>query len=263
MIVFAAIVPHSPLLAPSIGKEHREKLADTLRGFEELAQALYLAKPETIVMLSPHAAMYPDAWSGNVAPMFKGSLKEFGDHGTELPVKADFLLLDHIHRHMRDQKVPFTLTSSEELDYATTIPLLFLLKNMPNAKLIPVGMSGLDPKQHLAFGEELKNILHAESRRVAVIATADLSHTVNTNSPEGMTEEGIQFDKQIREFALAQNVNGILGMSPEMLEKAKQSAHKPIITLLGTLKDMNCKSKELSYEAPFGVGMSVIKFELA
>ena len=36
MIVSAAIVPHTPLLAPSIGKEHREKLAATLKAFTEI-----------------------------------------------------------------------------------------------------------------------------------------------------------------------------------------------------------------------------------
>lgn len=263
MIVLAAIVPHSPLLAPTIGKEHREKLTDTLNAYDELAQSLYLAKPETIVILSPHAPMYPDAFSGNIAPSFKGSLKEFGDHGTEIPIKADFLLLDHLHRHMRDHQVPFTMTSSEELDYATTIPLLFLLKNLPNVKLIPVGMSGLDAKQHYAFGEELKNVLHAESRRVAVIASADLSHTASTASPEGLTEEGMQFDKLMREKVLTLDGAGILAMDPVMLEKAKQSAQKPIVTLMGCLKDMNCKAKELSYEAPFGVGMVTVRYDLA
>jgi len=261
MIVFAAIVPHSPLLAPTIGKEHREKLAETLRAFEDLHQGLYLSKPDTIVMLSPHAPMYQDAWSASIAPKLKGSLKEFGDHGTELPAKADFLVLDHIHRYLRDHKMPFTMTSSEELDYATTIPLLFLLKNLPNARLIPIGMSGLDVKQHFAFGEMLKNVLHAESRRVAVIATTDLAHTVNTNSPEGMTDEGIQFDKQIRAACLSQNTESILSMNPAMVDKAKQCAQKPIVTLLGCIKDMNCKAKELSYEAPFGVGMTVIQYE--
>jgi len=263
MIVLAAIVPHSPLLAPSIGKEHREKLADTLNAYEELAQSLYLAKPETIVMLSPHAPMYPDAFSGNVAQTFKGTLKEFGDHGTEFPIKADFLLLDHIHRHMRDNNIPFTMTSAEELDYATTIPLLFLLKNLPNVKLIPIGMSGLDAQKHYQFGEELKNVIHAESRRVAVIASADLSHTSNSNSPEGVTPEGELFDRTVRQNAVALDAAGLLAMDANMLEKAKQSGHKPIVTLMGCLKDINCKAKELCYEAPFGVGMMTTRYDLA
>ena len=263
MIVLAAIVPHSPLLAPTIGKEHREKLTGTLNAFEELAQSLYLAKPDTIVMLSPQAPMYPDSFSGNIAPMLKGTLKEFGDHGTELPIKADFLVLDHIHRHMREKNIPFTMTSTEELDYATTIPLLFLIKNLPNVKLVPIGMSGLDTQKHLTFGEELKDVIHAESRRIAIIATADLSHTASMNSPEGLTEEGMQFDKIMREKALLLDAAGMLAMDPAMLEKAKQSGHKPIVMLMGCLKNMNCKAKELSYEAPFGVGMAVVRYELA
>lgn len=263
MIVLAAIVPHSPLLAPTIGKEHREKLTDTLNAFEELAQSLYLAKPDTIVVLSPHAPMYPDAFSGNIAPTFKGSLKEFGDHGTEFPIKADFLLLDHIHRHMRDEKMPFTLTSAEELDYATTIPMMFLNKNLPNVKLVSIGMSGLDIQQHYAFGAELKNVIHAESRRVAVIASADLSHAASTTSPEGVTEEGMMFDKTMREKAINLDVAAMLAMDASMLEKAKQSGHKPIVMLMGCLKEMNCKAKELSYEAPFGVGMMTVRYDLA
>lgn len=263
MIVLAAIVPHSPLLAPSIGKEHREKLTDTLNAFEALAESLYLAKPDTIVMLSPHAPMYPNAFSGNLAQTFKGTLKEFGDHGTELPIKADFLVLDHIHRHMRDHKIPFTLTSAEELDYGTTIPLLFLNKNLPNVKLIPIGMSGLDAKAHYTFGEELKNVVHAESRRIAVIASADLSHTASNASPEGLTEEGMQFDQIMREKVLSLDGIGMLAMDANMLEKAKQSAQKPIVMLMGCLNHMNCKAKELSYEAPFGVGMTVVRYDLA
>lgn len=263
MIVLSAIVPHSPLLAPTIGKEHREKLTDTLNAFETLAQSLYLAKPDTIVILSPQAPMYPDSFSGNIAPSFKGSLKEFGDHGTEVPIKADFLVLDHIHRHMRQKNISFTMTSAEELDYATTIPLLFLIKNLPNVKLVPIGMSGLSVQKHFEFGEALKDIIHAETRRIAIIASADLSHTASVNSPEGLTEEGMQFDKIMREKALALDGAGMIAMDPTMLEKARQSGHKPIVMLMGCLEKMNCKAKELSYEAPFGVGMMVVRYELA
>ncbi len=263
MIVFSAIVPHSPLLAPSIGKEHREKLTDTLNAFEALAQSLYLAKPDTIIMLSPQAPMYPDSFSGTIAPLLRGSLKEFGDHGTELPIKADFLVLDHIHRHMRESNIPFTMTSTEELDYATTVPLLFLLKHLPNTRLVPIGMSGLSAQKHFAFGEELINAVHKETRRIAIIATADLSHTASVNSPEGLTEEGMQFDKIMREKALVLDGAGMVAMDASMLEKAKQSGHKPIVVLMGCLEKLNCKAKELSYEAPFGVGMTVIRYELA
>ncbi len=263
MIVFAAIVPHSPLLAPSIGKDQREKLADTLHAYQELEQALYLTKPETLVIMSPHAQMYPDAFSGNVSDHFAGQLKEFGDHGTTISAKVDFLLLDHIHRMMREESVPFTLTSQEELDYGFTIPLLLLTQQLKNWKLVPLASSLLDGRMHYEFGRQLKRVLHAEQRRVAVIASADLSHHANANAPEGATAEGQQFDATIREKLKTLDAAGLLAMDQRVVEEANACGYKPTLTFLGTLENIHCTPKEICYEAPFGVGYLTERFDIA
>lgn len=263
MIVFAAIVPHTPLLAPSVGKEHAEKHVETLRAYKELAESLYLAKPDSIVIISPHAPLYPDAFSGNVAQKFTGVLKDFGDHGTTIPVRADFLLLDHIHRGMRQENTPFTMTSAEELDYAITIPLLLLGDAATKPKLAPIGISGLDARAHFDFGSKLKNVLQAENGRIAIIASADLSHRVNPNSPQGALPEGEAFDKFVREKVMALDGPGFLAADADMVEKAQQSGYKPIAIMLGALDGMNVKPKELAYEAPFGVGLMTVRFDLA
>lgn len=263
MIVFAGIVPHSPLLIPSIGKEHREKLDQTLKAFEAVEQALYLSKPDTILMISPHASLYPDAFSGNVASSFKGSLKEFGDHSTSLEAKVDFLILDHIHRLMREENMPFTLTSSEELDYGFTVPLLMLTSHLQNWKLIPLSVSMLGVDKHLEFGKQLKRVIHAEQTRIAVIASADLSHHVNQQSPQGATPEGQEFDRLVRQHFNALSGEGLVKMKPEITEKAGQCGLKPLTMMLGALDGMNGKAKELCYEAPFGVGYLTGLIDLA
>lgn len=263
MITFACIVPHSPLLVPSIGKEHTEKLANTAKAYAELEQALYLAKPDTLVMISPHAQMYPDAMSGNASPKFTAVLKAFGDHGTTAQAKVDFLLLDHIHRAMRIENVPFTLTSEEELDYGFTVPLLYLAPHLSNVKIVPLATSLLDGRAHYEFGRQLKRVLHAESTRVAIICSADLSHHSNAFSPEGTTPEGQQFDAIIREKAVSRDGAGLLALDPVMLEKAGQCGYRPIMVLLGALENINATGKEMCYEAPFGVGYLTAKFEMA
>ncbi len=263
MIVFAAIAPHSPLLAPGVGKEHTEKHVETLRAYRELAESLFMAKPDSLLIISPHAPMYPDAFSGNVAPTFTGVLKDFGDHGTSIPAKADFLLLDHIHRGMRQEGVPFTMTSAEELDYAITIPLLLLGDAATKPKLAPIGISGMDGRLHYDFGQKLKNVLQAENSRIAVIASADLSHRVNPNSPQGALPEGEAFDRFVREKVVNLDGAGFLAADQNMLEKAQQSGYKPIAVLMGILDGMNVKPKELAYEAPFGVGLMTVRFDLA
>lgn len=264
MIVFAAIAPHSPILVPTIGKAKTDTLSCTVKAYSALEQSLYLAKPDTLVVISPHAQMYPDAMSGNVAPKFRGVLKEFGDHGTAVEAKADFLVLDHIHRHMRNSNIAFTMSSSEELDYGFTLPLLLLSKQLPNLKIVPLAVSLQDGRAHVDYGAALQDVLQAESSRIAIVASADLSHHVNAQSPQGQRVEGEQFDKIVREYVMKKDGNGLAAaLSADQLERAGQCGFKPIAVLLGILRDLNCTPKELCYEAPFGVGYLTVRFDLA
>lgn len=263
MIVLSAIVPHSPLLIPSIGKEHTAKLEQTLKSFETIQQALYVAKPDTIVIISPHAQLYPDAFSGNIAPTYKGSVKAFGDHEPLFEAKADFLLMDHIHREMRSSKTPFTLSSNEELDYGISIPFSLLTEHLPNTKLAPLATSQLSIEQHIQFGRDLMNVLRNETHRIALIASADLSHHTNSLSPKGLKPEGAWFNDAIRQCALTRDLPAFTSLDTAKCELAGQCGQRPIAILMGALEGANVKAKELSYEAPFGVGYSVMMFEPA
>lgn len=263
MIVFSAIVPHSPLLVPTIGGDAREKLADTLQAYTELEHTLYASKPETLLIISPHAQMYPDAFSGNIHDAFQGVLKEFGDHATTLQASVDFLLLDRVHRAMREEQIPFTLTSQAELDYGCTIPLLLLTKNLVNWKLVPIAPSLLGPQAHYEFGRQLARVLQRENRRVAILASADLSHHANAESPHGATTEGETFDRTLRNAVATRHHAELLGLDTEIREKADQCGYQPILTFMGVLEDMNGSMRELCYEAPFGVGYLTSVFEPA
>ncbi len=263
MIVFAAIVPHSPLLIHSIGKTHRERIVSTLSALQEFEQALYLSKPDTICIIAPHGSRYPDAFSINLANKYTGNLKAFGDFSTTVDAKGDYLLIDRTQRSLRAENIPFTLTSNEELDYGYAVPLLLLTSHLTNWKLIPVSPSLQDAQQHFEFGKQLKRVLHSESERVAVIASVDLSHALSADSPAGASTEGLAFDQAIISSVETKNADALLSMSPDIIEKAHQCAHRPVVTLLGLLEGMNVAPKKLCYEAPFGVGYLTVKYDIA
>lgn len=263
MIIFSAIVPHSPLLVPSIGKDQREKLAGTIAALQEIEQALYLAKPDTICIIAPHGSRYPDAYSINMSPKYTGDFKSFGDFSTTVQAKGDFLLIDHLQRKMREENVPFTLTSNEVLDYGFGVPILLLTSHLEHWKLIPVTPSMLDGKSHYAFGTQLKRVLHAESSRVAIIASADLSHKLSKDAPGGYASEGEAFDKLIVEAASTHNSQALLDIDMNLVEKAGQCGYRPIMTMLGCLDGMNVSAKKLCYEAPFGVGYLTVRYDIA
>ncbi|MCI0479673.1 AmmeMemoRadiSam system protein B [Candidatus Uhrbacteria bacterium] len=263
MIVFAAIVPHSPLLLPTVGKEHREKLAKTLESIQELEQALYLAKPNVLCVIAPHGVRYPDAFSINLASKYVGNLKAFGDFSTTVAAKSDYLTIDRLQRKLRVEGVPFTLTSSEEIDYGFTVPLLLLTSHLDAWKLIPISPSMLDGKEHYDFGRQLKRVLHAEEQRVAVIASADLSHTLGSESPAGPSEHGPAFDLAVQKAVGANDPTPLLSLDKNVVEQSSQCGYRPIMTLFGCLENMSVTPHILSYEAPFGVGYLTARFDIA
>lgn len=262
MIVFSAIVPHAPFLLPSVGKTATDRLSATKTALEQVEERLVLSKPDTLVIISPHAPRYPDAWSANMAPQFAAHMQEFGDHETSIPARVNYLLLDRIHRSMREEKIPFTLRSSESLDYGYTVPLATVARTLSNPSLIPLAPNEGTIEAQLSFGASLYTVLQREDARIAVLASADLSHL---KSPDGQQEqkESILFDVQLREAIRQKNPELLLKASATLPADLHPCGERPIAILLGLLRDLNTTSEELCYEAPFGVGYLTVAFRIA
>lgn len=77
-IVFAAIAPHPPILLPDVGSEEdRKKIEKTIKALESLGSKFEKAKPDSLIISSPH----PD-WGFNVplffiARSFQGETKTY------------------------------------------------------------------------------------------------------------------------------------------------------------------------------------------
>lgn len=262
MIVFSAIVPHSPLLLPSIGKEHRVALDATLYAYHQIEQDLFFAKPDTIIVVSPHSPFFPDSISINLSPHYTGSVKAFGDHEPLFTAASDSLLTDRLQRGLRKAKIPVTLMTQEELDYGVSIPYQLLTSDHSSPKLIPISTSHQSIQEHLRFGEVISDLIRNEHRRVALIASADLSHHSNQKAPKGHRPDGTWFNEAIRRIALERNTTELLALDTTRLEQAGQCGVLPIAVLLGALHDQHLLAEELSYEAPFGVGYTCIRYRL-
>lgn len=75
-IVFACIAPHGSMIIPLLGEKDAEKALTTRLAMEELGRRAAATKPETIVLITPHAlgwresrpARWPDLGSLARAP---------------------------------------------------------------------------------------------------------------------------------------------------------------------------------------------------
>jgi AmmeMemoRadiSam system protein B len=260
-LVFSAIVPHSPFLIPSIGKENLECLKATENAFKKLEENLYSSKAETIIIISPHGPIQSNSFSINLAPEFNVIFEDFGDLTTKKNLACDIGLAHKIRERM-ETRAPLQLISEPNLDYGSGVPLLLLTEHLPDIKIIPTYYSGLDLEAHFKFGQLLKRELMVNKNRIAVIASGDLSHKLSKDAPAGYSTKAKKFDKKLIENLTKQKIENIVKMKASVIAEASECGLKSTVILLGILDGMKYKPEMLSYESPFGVGYLTMNFRL-
>ena len=258
MLVYAAIVPHSPILIPEIGRDHVKKLKKTSVALGEIKKALHASRAETILIISPHGSIIPDAFTINLSETYTVSLQEFGNFRSETVYKTDHRAVDHMQRHLRN-KTSFMLHSEESLDYGSSVPLILLADS--KARVVPVHTSLLDPKAHFQFGDYLKNEVMETNRRIAVIASADFTYTPKDQG-SARAKKIMQLDKYIISCIESRNAPGLLQIDPATVKLSKMCGFGPTLVLHGLLERINTIPKVLSYESALGVGCITATFPM-
>lgn len=263
MLVFAGLTPNSPLLLPQVNKDKLHLLEETTTAMKELADDLYAAHPDVILVISEHPTVYEDAFSVSLSDPYRFDMAEFGILSIEHIFRPDIRFIDHLQRTMRRSDISVTLSTDEALHYATAVPLMLLTEKLPNVQLVPVTYSKLDAKAHFKFGETLKDVVMDSDKRIAVIASGDLSHALTSESPAEFHPDGEYFDNKMQELIANKNTAGLLSMDPERVKNAQQTCYRSLTMLSGLLERVSYKPQMLSYEAPFGVGYLVVNFMLS
>ncbi len=261
-LVFAAITPHPPLLIPAIGKDNLKKIEKSKRALEKLEEELYLSKPDIILIISPHGTIFPDAFSINLCSDYRTDLREFGDLTTNLTFKGEMKLPNRVREACKTKNYETTMMSEPVLDHGVAVPLYYLTAHLPNVTLMPIGFSGADWKTHVDFGYLLKEEIMRTNKRVAVIASGDLSHALTTNAPAGFNAKGREFDAKIQQLLAAHNTTGLLQLDPQFVEQAAECGFRSILILMGILRNVNYTYESHAYEGPFGVGYLTANFVL-
>ncbi|MCD6470917.1 AmmeMemoRadiSam system protein B [bacterium] len=262
MLSFASICPHPPIIIPTIGsKENLEIVKKTINGYKELEKRLIEVNPDVILIISPHGPLFADAFSINLSEKYIGNFQQFGDFSTELEFKGNLGFTYKI-REKLETKLPVIIVNEEKLDHGTLVPLYYLTQKLKNFSIIPIGYSLLDYQKHLEFGKIIKEEILKSNKKIAVIASGDLSHRLTFDAPAGYSPKGKIFDEQLIKFLKNKATNSILKMDPKLIEEAGECGFRSIIILLGILQDLNYQPEILSYEGPFGVGYLVMNFKL-
>lgn len=259
-LVFAAMCPHPPILIPSIGKENLKKIRKTKNAMEYLTEIFYHRGAETVIIITPHTQIMADSFVINHSPVLKMDFSDFGDLDTKASFKNDLGLAYQIKESV-ETKIPLILSTEEVLDHGCGIPLYYLAKGSKNVAVVPVSYSLLDYSRHFEFGRAIKQIIFSTNKKIAVVASGDLSHCLTPDSPAGYSPQGKVFDKKLISLLKQNNSEEIINLDCKLVEEAAECGFRSLLILLGILDKVSYKTELLSYQSPFGVGYLTALFK--
>ena len=261
--VWAALMPHPPILVPEVGRGRENEARETLKGLELLAESLRDRRPDALLVLSPHQPYAPGALFLNSAGRAAGTLAPFGAPSVTIGIACPGELrraaadrLSALGARIREGSRP-DLTS----DQGTLVPLYFLRRawgrdgENPSESLPPTLLAspiGLTPDEALSLGERLA--LLDDGLRWGLVASGDLSHRLTPDAPAGYSPEGCVFDAAVLEALRSADAGPLLSLSPETLEAAGECGLRSVMTMLGLAGAVRGAIRVFSYEGPFGVG---------
>ena len=262
-ILAAAAVPHPPIILPEVGHGEEAQIQKTIDAFREVARRMAEEDPETLVVISPHATMYADYFHISPGIKAKGSFAQFRAPQVEFEVSYDQEFVNVLTDICAEQGIPAGTAGERNplLDHGTMIPLYFLRETMPNVSVVRIGLSGLSVEAHYALGKAINKTSKRLGKRVAIIASGDLSHKLKEDGPYGFNAAGPKFDAIVAEALGKGDFLSLLDMDPEIAEEAAECGLRSFWIMSGAFDLRNVSSELLSYEGPFGVGYGVAWIE--
>lgn len=261
-IVAAYAVPHPPLIIPACGQGEERGIQATIDAYEEVAWRIAAHKPDTIVLSSPHAPAYRDAFVVSAGVRYKDDFSRFRAPFETVSASIDNELVDQLAECAASNDIPLVKQPwAPYQDHGTFIPLWFVQKLYSDFQVLLCGLSGLPNEVHFAFGQSITQAIEQLQRRVVYIASGDLSHKLKSDGPYGYAEEGPLLDKQITDAFAANDLAALFGIDDYCAEAGAECGLRSFMIMAGALDGYEHSGDLLSYEGPFGVGYGVAAFE--
>lgn len=269
-IVAAVAVPHPPLIVPAVGRGEEARIQATIDAYNEAARVVVRAKPDCIVVTSPHAPLFRDGFHVTTDARLEGSMARFRAPHERILAHCDTELAELIVKRANETGVVAGGSEwyRDDMDHGTYVPLHFVREayrelgadagegDLP-CPIVRIGLSGLSPQMHREFGRAIARAANELGRRIAFVASGDLSHKLLPEGPYGFAPEGPVFDEKIGQIFASGDLESLFGFDEDFCEAAAECGLRSFQIMAGALDGLPARSRMLSNEGPFGVGYGV------
>jgi len=223
----------------------------------EAAAAVLRHEPETVVVISPHSPRRPGFFGLWADDRLQGSFDQFGAAEARVGLPNDRHLANAIGAEFQFRGGKTWLIHSQALDHGALVPLWFLAEAGWAGPTVVLGLDCLKAGRLTGLGEAIAIAGTALSRRVAVIASGDMSHRLTPDAPCGFHPQAHEFDEKFIRLVRAGDLRGVEQISPMLRELAAEDVVDSTVIAAAAVKWDGTGHRLLNYEGPFGVGYGV------
>jgi aromatic ring-opening dioxygenase LigB subunit len=264
-LVYACIAPHGGEIVPALAGSKLRLFMETRNGMKKLAEEVKEARPDTIVIASPHNLRLHRYVGVVTAENSSGSAKE-GRREIRYHAKCDTDLARRLVEAAELDGVPVVGAtygvyegplSDMAMDWGTLIPLWFFLRgNRLKSRIVIVTPTrGTQVRENYEFGRVTAKVAEDERKRVVFVASADQAHTHRKSGPYGFSPEAKKYDRFVVEAIKGGRLGSIMGLKPDFVERARPDSLWQMAMLAGVLSVVPMEGRLISYQAPTYYGM--------
>jgi aromatic ring-opening dioxygenase LigB subunit len=255
-VICSALLPHAPILVPGIGSRLAKDVAASLSAIRTAVGRVVSMQPDALI--SPHSPRVPESFGIWAGERLTGSLEAFGFHDRGVNMPADIALASEIAHVSGLRGIRTGSIFGSSLDHGATVPLWFVAEANWRGPIVVLGLNSLCQTSLVTIGEVIAEAAARLGKRVALIASGDMSHRLTEDGPFGFDSHGPAFDQWFLETVRRGDYRQILQCDPELETEAAHDALNSALVALAATGFSATGAEILSYEAPFGVGYAVV-----
>src|SRR5438067_11271360 len=237
-LVFAGIAPHPPIMVPEVGHESCVEVQKSIGAMVELTERIIKSGAETVVLISPHAPLEPVAFVAYDGATLYGDFSMFRAPQTKVEASLDDDLLAEITRAAEQHNLITLRIRDTDLDHGTTVPLYFLQRNGWRGRVVALGYSFLSNEDHLRFGSCINRAASEMGRRIAFVASGDLSHRLKPEAPAGYNPNAYLFDQEVVEAIRESEPERIINIDRDLRKVAGECGYRSMLVAFGVIGEM-------------------------
>jgi aromatic ring-opening dioxygenase LigB subunit len=273
-LVYACIAPHgSEAITKLASKSAGRKFRKTREGLCKLAKEVGRAKPETIVIASPHNLKLWRKIAVVTAENSTGTLQASPRNKKHVSLKAkcDVEFATKLLERATKENLPVVganygtsegVTSDMPMDWGTLVPLWFIIPQCkPKPKVVIVTPSREIPLlQNFQFGKLVGELSERKAKRIVFVASADQAHRHKKSGPYGFSKAAREYDRRVLHAIEKGRMDSIMRLKPKLVEAARPDSLWQMTMLAGVLDKVSMSAETLSYHVPTYFGMICASF---